>query len=536
MIARFRALPEPARCLFVRLANRRRSLFRSSRLNYPEIPALSQALTVLEAADLVTRQTEQLLTDQLGWLDAFTRTELLQLFSDQVISRRLSKAELLEHIPRHFDSSHIVQTLTDYDPVLLLTVVPELQVLKFLFFGSLNRDMEQFVLRDLGQVQFETLDTHLVPAYFLNRQHVQDCLAVRQAYQQFLLLSERLPAAALAQWFETWQQQHQKLHPDAERVLARLTVRVGQVLERAGLITAALACYAQCELPPARERRIRLLQRSQRSAEALALCETILASPGHGGERIFAEDFRNAIRAGQTRRAVTRYLKTAPQLVLPDALQKRLPRVEQAVLRHFQERGWQGHFAENLPWRALLGLLLWDVLFDARRGGFMNPLQRGPTDLWSPDFYLQHQQGIDQILSSWCTQKQRWPCLEQKMRAKWGIANPLVVWVPELPELLRQLVIRLQGAQLQAILQDILSNVRDQAHGFPDLMLWRDDEYQLLEVKSPTDRLSDQQLYWLCRFEQLDICAGIIRIKWAATAEKGEGMLLSDTKETGENQ
>ncbi|MCB1809889.1 MAG: hypothetical protein KDJ99_33390, partial [Candidatus Competibacteraceae bacterium] len=159
MITRFRTLPEPARCLFVRLANRRRSLFRSSRLHYPEIPDLCQSLTVLEAADLVTRQAEQLLTDQLGWLDAFTRTELLQLFSDQVISRRLSKAELLEHIPRHFDSSHIAQTLTDYDPVLLLTVAPELQVLKFLFFGSLNRDMEQFVLRDLGQVQFETLDT-----------------------------------------------------------------------------------------------------------------------------------------------------------------------------------------------------------------------------------------------------------------------------------------------------------------------------------------------------------------------------------------
>ena len=520
----------------MRLANRRRSLFRSSRLHYPEIPDLCQSLTVLEAADLVTRQAEQLLTDQLGWLDAFTRTELLQLFSDQVISRRLSKAELLEHIPRHFDSSHIAQTLTDYDPVLLLTVVPELQVLKFLFFGSLNRDMEQFVLRDLGQVQFETLDTRLVPAYFLNRQHVQDCLAVRLAYQQFLLLSERLPAAALAQWFEDWQQQHQKLHPDAERVLARLTVQVGQNLERAGLIAAALDCYAQSERPPARERRIRLLQRSRRRVEALALCETILASPGHGGEQIFAEDFSNAIRAGQTRRAVTRYLKKAPQLVLPDALQKHVPRVEQAVLTYFQEQGWQGHYAENLPWRALLGLLLWDVLFDVRKGRFMNPLQRGPTDLWSPDFYSQYQDEIDPLLASWCEKNQRWSWLEQKMRAKWGIANPLVVWVPELPEMLWQLVTRLQGAQLQAVLQDILSNVRDQAHGFPDLMLWREDEYQLLEVKSPTDRLSDQQLYWLRRFEQLGICAGVIRIKWVVTTEKGEGMFLSGTKETGEHQ
>ena len=512
LIERYRNLPESARCLFVRLANRRRSVLRHSRLQYPEIPDLTLAIKTLETANLITTDPQHLCEDLLGWLREYTKPELMRLFTLDLKSGQLNKAECLDLILRCKEAEVIAQNLSAYDPALSLRAEPELQVIKFLFFGSLNRDMEQFVLRDLGQVVFEALDTKLVPAYFLNRQHLQDCLAMRLLHQEFRSQLEQLSPVGLAQWYEVQRQQHQNLHPDAARELARLSVQVGITLERSGLLEAALVCYGQSEQATARERRVRLLHRLQRSEDALAVCREIQAKPNNGGEQIFAEDFALAIQTGRTRRAVTRHLKTASKLVLPQTTQ----RVEEAVLAYFRTQGWQGLYAENLPWRSLLGLLLWDVLYDERGGGLINPLQRNPVDLWSPDFYHQRQAAIDLALERLNHRKGVWSWLEQQISAKWGIANPLVIWIPELPELLRQLSNYLQPSQLRAVLLKMLSNVRDQAHGFPDLLLWCDGQYRLLEVKSPTDRLSDQQLYWLRSFKQLGICADVVQVRWVA--------------------
>ena len=493
----------------MRLANRRRSVFRISRLDYPEIPDLVAAIAALAAAGLVTLKPERLLEDTLGWLDCFTQPELAGLFPGPC---RQNKADFMDAILDSHDDTAIARILSAYEPVLRLCVEPELRVLKFLFFGSLNRDMEQFVLRDLGQVQFETLDTAAMPAYFLSRQHVEDCLRVRLAYLHFQQNAEILSAEALAQWLFAWRDKHPELHPDAERLVARLCLRIGLALERAGLRAAALDCYAQAEQPPARERRARLLHRLQRSEEALALCRAIQLKPYNGAERIFAEDFAAAIQSGRNRRSVTQTLKKARQLLLPRAGQG----VEQAVLAHFHGQGWQGCYAENLPWRGLLGLLLWDVIFDECSGRVINPLQRVPPDLWSPDFYLQRQSAIDQALERLTDTEACFLWLERKMRDKWGIVNPLVIWEPTLPVLLQQFLTRLQAEQLRVILRDMLSNVRDQAHGFPDLLLWRDGHkaYEFLEIKSPTDRLSNQQLYWLRRFAELGIRASVIRVTW----------------------
>ena len=507
LIAHYRSLTEPARCLFVRLANRRRSLFRLKRLEYNEIPDLDAAITELETTEFVTRQPQGLLEDKLGWLDCFTLAELRDLFPGQ---RGQNKAHVMDLILEQHDHAELARILSAYEPVLRLRVEAELRVLKFLFFGSLNRDMEQFVLRDLGQVQFETLDTALVPAYFLSRRHVEDCLQVRLAYLHVQQNTENLSAEDLVRWFFCWRNEHSDLHPDAERLVARLSLRIGLMLERTGQGLAALECYAQAGLPPARERRVRLLCKLNRSPEALALCKEIQAKPRNGAERIFAEDFSAAMTTGRRRRSVTGYLKQAQELVLPTTGQG----VEQAVLTHFQDQGWQGYYAENRPWRSLLGLLLWDVMFDEQGGGVINPLQRVPADLWSPDYYSQHQSAMDQALNRLNDAESCWRWLERKLQDKWGIANPLVVWEPLLPDLLQQFLACLQAKQLQTILLDMLSNVRDQAHGFPDLFLRRDDQYEFLEVKSPTDRLSDQQLYWLRRFTELGIKASVIRVRW----------------------
>jgi hypothetical protein len=48
-------------------------------------------------------------------------------------------------------------------------------------------------------------------------------------------------------------------------------------------------------------------------------------------------------------------------------------------------------------------------------------------------------------------------------------------------------------------------------------MVWDDGEYAFVEVKSPTDTLSSQQLYWLHFFDKIGVNAKVIRVEWVKT-------------------
>ena len=60
-----------------------------------------------------------------------------------------------------------------------------------------------------------------------------------------------------------------------------------------------------------------------------------------------------------------------------------------------------------------------------------------------------------------------------------------------------QLVLQLPFAALKNILIEMSKNLKDHASGFPDLFIWKKDEYHLYEIKSPNDHLSSQQFFWL---------------------------------------
>jgi hypothetical protein len=80
--------------------------------------------------------------------------------------------------------------------------------------------------------------------------------------------------------------------------------------------------------------------------------------------------------------------------------------------------------------------------------------------------------------------------------------------------MLRQLYQSLTPLQLEAVLLEMAKRPAVNMRGFPDLFLWRADSYLLAEVKSPTDHLSAQQVFWLDFFRSHHITAGIIRVQW----------------------
>ena len=98
---------------------------------------------------------------------------------------------------------------------------------------------------------------------------------------------------------------------------------------------------------------------------------------------------------------------------------------------------------------------------------------------------------------------------------KYGIANRFVIWHEALLPALLVMIDKLPLKGLKMTLIEMSKNMKENSAGFPDLFIWRDDEYQFYEVKSPNDHLSAQQLFWLDFLASVKIKAEVLRVNYS---------------------
>ncbi|MFY7912785.1 MAG: VRR-NUC domain-containing protein, partial [Emticicia sp.] len=104
----------------------------------------------------------------------------------------------------------------------------------------------------------------------------------------------------------------------------------------------------------------------------------------------------------------------------------------------------------------------------------------------------------------------------ERYESKFGIANPFVVWLEEIWLIVRKAVELIEFEAMKKILHEMSKNLVEHLRGFPDLFMWDDiaGEYCFVEVKSPTDNLSNQQLSWLQYFQEIGVNAKVLRVYW----------------------
>ncbi len=100
---------------------------------------------------------------------------------------------------------------------------------------------------------------------------------------------------------------------------------------------------------------------------------------------------------------------------------------------------------------------------------------------------------------------------------KQGITNPLVDWSAITYHSVLKLCEKLEPNHLRMVMLEMAVNLKNNTHGFPDLFTWNTDSYEFIEVKSPSDNLSNQQLYWLRFFERIGIKSKVLRVDWLKT-------------------
>jgi len=514
----YNALSEEAQCLFIRFSNRSKSFFRINALSYSEITDIPAALNELHDAHFI-QQLCELHEDRFEEvMRLFTKPEHLEftrILNPEIMpAKSIKKQDLIRWLLYEYDFKEICQIIQETEPIVKVAYEAEVMMMKFLFFGNRYADMTEFVIRDLGHVRFQSFDEEHLAIQFESRKDVDDTLMISLMKETFGVLKNELPPEEIFDWFMNWQVGVSgNLSPKSLPSYHTFVLRVGAWLERKKMLSQALTTYQLTSDAPSRERRVRLLYNLGEIEEALALCEEIAENPQNADERYFSQDFHERI-VNKKKRAVkrtTQALKDAASIDIPISYRYR---VERGSIAYYQDLGAQAVFSENEPWRALFGLLFWDIIYDTNVKAIHNPLQRVPSDFFLPDFYYKRSEQLRTRMKEADTREAIAEIVKKTFHEKFGMTNVLVGWWPGILEIVLTLISLLTPEQIHAVLLEMAYNLRENTRGFPDLLVWDETEYSFIEIKSPTDHLSSRQLHWLHFFANHGINSRIVRVKW----------------------
>ncbi|MEQ6165753.1 VRR-NUC domain-containing protein [Ekhidna sp. MALMAid0563] len=492
----FRDLSEQAQCLYLRFSNRQGNYFRINKIAYAEIPDVHDAKEELLYQGFI-QVNESNDPDQFR---LFTRQELISLY--EFLHPTQKKSEILlelteTDIPIIHEKEEVAEVLKN----------EEVDFIKMLFFGHRGGRMTDFVIRDVGNVKIEKLDETKFSPWFESR---EEALAVMHLSQLKKMIYEIQEAdLPLEDYLEEMPWNTWLSYPRSAKTAEKLLLKIAYYFEQIMKPDLALSYYSYTDRPPARERKVRLLDRLDQKEEAMQMAKQMLENPANASELTFATDFLN--RKGiRIDRSMTKRLKDAPSIEIP----RPESTVEKAVLTYFEEKGWDGLHAENFLWRGLFGLTFWNVIFDESHGSFHHPLQRQPSDLNDSIFFESREPLLTNQLNRFRTRKQLIQHIDTLHEEKNGIANRFVTWHESLLPSLEVMIQKLPLKSLKKVLLEMSKNMKENSAGFPDLFLWNEDDYQFYEVKSPNDQLSAQQLFWLDFMASAKIKVDVLRVNY----------------------
>lgn len=522
-LAQFEQLPGYSQALMTRLLMRRGPWFRSGKLAYEEIGDPVEAAGPLLA---------------LGWLDAqqpmtldelfalHTRAELLRLFEGAPVHPGMRKAGMLQTLQPLYD---VPQAYACWNPLSTEAVwrvmVGDLCArLRLMFFGNLRQDWSEFVLADLGIFRYETVAFDAGSRAFRTRADVDGYLvlhACRQALDEGADVDDLLQQVAGCAGDNPWLEQRR----------ARVLLRIGQACERRQDWVRAGQAYALSGHPGARHRRMRVCERMGRPAEALALALVAEAAPESDEEsqriaRMLPRLRRKLGLAGPA--VIGRAIPAAP--VTPVApprteVELALPAtpvcVELAVREHWHSDVEPVFYVENALVNSLFGLLCWPAIFAPLPGAFFHPFQSAPADLGAADFVSRRSALFEGCLARLDDGSHREVIL-QRFADKQGVQSPFVSWGVLTEPLLVLALDCIPAAHLKLFCRRLLSDLRANRTGLPDLVrFWpAEHRYQLVEVKGPGDRLQDNQIRWLAYCARHDLPASVCHVRWRSAGDE----------------
>ena len=515
-IEEFENLSKEAQCLYLRLASRRALWFREEKLTYVEISNISLSLDELGEKGFIRFASTQDSINLVSILSIFSKKECIDLTSNiahfPTYASTISKEHLVD-LCKPF-SFEIMKVLNGMASRLICPVQLEyFTFIQFLFFGTKFRDMSEFVIRDLGHRQYVAVNEEEFVPYFQTRKEAVEKWKISLWRENFQEMSQ--DPASIDELVQSWNQDILPMYVDISDVamgsFERALFSLGRWLERIGCMELALDIYEPSLSGLSLERRVRILSKLKRKEEALLLAKLGLEIAFSPKETHFFEDFILKQNSKKHIKAVTQSLKLSPTLLIDI---KWKGNVELGVIDYFENMGYSAHFTENHLWKNILGILCWDLVFDEKQSGIHHPFQWAPSHYSSDGFTLGKEKDFEEkmgLLASIDSLVAHALYIKENHEGK---LNPLIDWYTLDIELIRELVHRVPQESLAHVLRYLWTHLSTHAKGFPDLFVFKDSEYQFIEVKSPTDHLSPIQYFWHDFLIKTGIKFELYRVAW----------------------
>jgi len=506
-------MPESAQRLYVRLIGRQSTVFRQSKLKYPEIDSIAESAETLCANGLGSNEAPFELSELLP---AFTKPELIKLLGlrDQ---RQLSRSELEEYIVEN-DLSDDLETLQQADSWITVEGLDEYAVYKLCFFGNCYQDMSEFVLRDLGLFTYEQYCIDKQSRVFQTRAQLDAHLQYFDCVIEFDYVDET-DIDALLDLNNALPENHSN-DPHLVRRIDRLRNTIARQLERLDEPGQALALYQCSTSPPSRERQVRLLMKLSRFNEAERLCKQIKAEPIADDELQFVDTItpklNKALSIPPPKKKNFKPVTTKLNLTNSE------DRVE-IIAREFYGQFGECFYVENALINGVMGLFMWDIIFAPVDGVFYNPFQSIPADFYQKEFYEKRSNLIVERFAELDDPLRFSARVWEFYESRHGTMNRMVNWQYLSEELLSLALIRIPASHWRVLFDRILKDLRNNTSGLPDLVLFPNADtadsvglYEFLEIKGPGDALQKNQRRWMQYFSEHRIPYRVVHIRWTS--------------------
>ena len=520
-IAAFNDLPLQARCLYIRMINRKKTVFRLKDLAYGEIPEPEYALGVLRDAGFARDVSD---SDYPALMDDLAKVDLVALAKTKAADgfrAGWGKPEIMAWIARRVAYADFA---TAHD--LTGTFVPghrdTVAFLLYLYFGKLpdretGASMTSFALRDLGVVAVKARESY--QARFADMDEARAGFFYSRLRRTLSLGAD---IAAITDQADTFPEARGDF---TQRLRDKVMHAIGQHFDKAGDSDRAVDFYDRTQLFEARERGVRLLHAKGDIDAVKARLDAMLEAPSHDEEYVFASDFY-ARKFGTKRTGIFTELLRGAEILTADDVYRGHP--EYAAIRHFETQGWSAFHVENGLWPALFGLLFWDELFES--GGLSSSFDRVPQCLRDGTFAARFAQPIEARLAA-VALGEAGPLIERAVRRHMGDDNGLFGWFDGINALMQAFLRAAPAAAVRDVLKLITADVYAMRDGFPDLLLMRDDAVRFVEIKAEGDVVRRNQLARLNLLNSVGFKADICRVRYAV--DPNQTYVVVDVETTG---
>ena len=517
----FRMLPREAQCLYVRLVNRKGRVFAKNRIRYPELGDHGPLFDTLSGAGWVGVPGTEHFNDVLKFL---TRAEIYAVVLPLCtgISRSMKKAELIDFVRENVNPDAFMAAV-DAGRILVQRRVDAVRYLLFLYFGQIREGLSRFTMRDLGLVRTQTFHETYEPRFGDREEALEHYFYARR-----LSVASRVPGgdwAKVVGQIANWPEPN---FPGSAALRDELAYKLGREAERAKQTEAALSLYAAGESAQCSERLVRMrLARGERE-EARRYLERCIDDPRSDEEWLVARDLYEQKFEKKRTSALTDVLRTA-EVVDIDESKSGSP--ERAMIEHFQGLGLSAHRTENLLWRTLLGLLLWDELFVDGEFGMHSPFEFIPAALANGTFYGQSRDRVETRLALLDDPAAVKKHLLKTSAQNYGTPNGVFRWRRSIMDAVFALLDHGTGGAIAAVLRRLCEDYRNSRYGYPDLMLVDADGVRFVEVKTEGDQLRRNQLLRLEQLRAAGFRADVVRVRWVLDPE--QEYVVVDVETTG---